>query len=130
MLIAVDDAAGCVMPNRPDEHSSLGVPAVGGCSHLSLKSGGWHAIPAGRHRLNSLRLSSDNPPTLAARQGLHKRWKTRRCAVPRLGLITLSMSSDSSARTARASTGQAVQVCGRWAKSSDVEITTRGRSPS
>ena len=65
MLIAVDDAEGCLMPNRPDEHSSLGVPAVGGCSHHTFKSGGWHAILAGRRRLNSA-APEHNLPTLAA----------------------------------------------------------------
>ena len=49
MLIAVDDAEGAdVMPSRPNEHSSLGVP-VGGCSH-HLKCDRL-TRPVGRQRL-------------------------------------------------------------------------------
>ena len=89
MLIAVDDAEGAdVMPGRPNEHSSLGVP-VGGCSH-HLKCDRQNTSPNGRRRLQTRAAREHTPHTQAVRQGLYKRWKKRQSAVPKLKLTPSS----------------------------------------
>ena len=117
MLVAIDDAEGAdVMPSRPNEHSSLGVP-VGGCSHHSLKTGDWHTSSVGRQRLKPA-AHQHNPHTLAAA----KRDCEGAC-IPRLTLTgTYEEALDNVVR--------AFRVCGGGARSSDAETATRGRSPS